>query len=268
MKKKILITGATDGIGLATAKMLAAQGHHLLIHGRNAQKLSDVKQLLSEISSADKVETYLADFSNLAEVRHLATSINQQHSQLDALINNAGVFKTSNTLTADGLDVRFMVNTIAPYLLAQSLLQVLGNSGRVINLSSAAQAPVSIQAMLGEESLSDMEAYAQSKLAITMWTKTVAEQLSDSGLFIVALNPGSLLASKMVKEGFGVAGSDLSIGAEILSKMVLDDDVLSHSGDYFDNDAGRFSSPHPAGLDKLKSEQIIEAIETVIARKV
>ena len=133
------------------------------------------------------------------------------------LINNAGIFKTPEPITQDGLDVRFAVNTIAPYLLTQKLLPLLGASGRVINLSSAAQSPVDPEALAGRVRLSDdLTTYAQSKLALTMWSRSMALSLKDEGPVIIAVNPGSLLGTKMVKEGFGMAGNDIRIGADIL----------------------------------------------------
>lgn len=268
MAKTILITGATDGIGLETAKLLASDGHNLLIHGRNSEKLCSVKNLLAAIPNVGSIESYLADISDFVDVKKLVAEIKHNHEHLDVLINNAGVFKTSHTLTADGLDVRFVVNTISPYILTQELLPLLGNSGRVINLSSAAQAPVNIQALLGKVKLSDMEAYAQSKLAITMWSKVLADKIDGKGPTVIAVNPGSLLASKMVKEGFGVAGNDLSIGAKILKRMALEDGVSEHSGQYFDNDSGQFSTPHPDGLNEIKSKEIVQLIETLISEKI
>jgi NAD(P)-dependent dehydrogenase (short-subunit alcohol dehydrogenase family) len=110
-----------------------------------------------------------------------------------------------------------------------------------------------------------MEAYAQSKLALTIWSRELAKQLPD-GLVVVAVNPGSLLASKMVKEGFGVAGNDLSIGADILDRAALSDEFASASGKYFDNDAGRFAEPHADALDPQKSEKLMDVIEDVLAR--
>ena len=264
MKKTILITGATDGIGLETAKLLASNGHNLLIHGRNFDKLNAVKNLLSAIPNAGSVKGYLADFSVLSGVRDLASTIKHEHKSLDVLINNAGVFKTNNSLTVDGLDVRFVVNTISPYVLTQALLPLLGSSGRIINLSSAAQASVDINALLGKVKLSDMEAYAQSKLAITMWSKTLSEKIRGRGPTIIAVNPGSLLASKMVKEGFGVEGHDLSVGAQILQHMSLEQGISEHSGEYFDNDSGQFAKPHSDSENPMKLSELIEAIESVI----
>ena len=140
----------------------------------------------------------------------------EKHGELDVLINNAGVFRTSETRTLDGLDLRFAVNTIAPYLLTKRLLPLFGPSARVINLSSAAQSPVDPKALAGQGRLPDMETYAQSKLALTMWSRSMALSLGDHGPVIFAVNPGSMLGTKMVKQGFGVAGNDIRKGADIL----------------------------------------------------
>ncbi|MDX1541317.1 MAG: SDR family NAD(P)-dependent oxidoreductase [Geminicoccaceae bacterium] len=260
MQKSILITGSTDGIGLETAKMLVSAGHTVLLHGRNPSKLEEAEKTLAELTDGARLERYLADLSRLDDVEALARAVAEKHSSLDVLINNAGVYKTAAPVTADGLDVRFVVNTIAPYLLTHRLLPLLGTSGRVVNLSSAAQAPVDPEALAGRVKLADMPAYAQSKLAITMWSRVMAETLED-GPAIIAVNPGSLLGSKMVKEGFGVAGGDIRIGAEILTRAALSDEFAAASGRYFDNDKGEFASPHPDALDRRKSEEILGVID-------
>lgn len=263
--KTILITGATDGIGLATATMLVSQGHHVLLHGRNADKLKTTQDMLSTLDNAGDTECYLADLSTLSAVERLAEDIKNKHTHIDVLINNAGIYKSVNAITKDKLDIRFAVNTIAPYLLTQKLLPILNSRSRVISLSSAAQSPVSLNALQGKVGVSDMEAYAQSKLALTMWSSDMAQSLKDKGPIMIAVNPGSLLASKMVKEGFGISGNDLSIGATILTSAALDDQFLTASGNYFDNDIGQFSSPHPDGLDLNKIKDVVTSIKSVIA---
>lgn len=264
MTKTILITGATDGIGLETAKVLVGSGHKVLIHGRSDAKLADTEGTLAQISDAGEIETYRADLSGVSEVEALASEVAGKHSNLDVLINNAGVFKTPHPYTDDGLDVRFVVNTIAPYLLTKRLLPLLSVNGRVVNLSSAAQSPVDLDALAGKVRLNDSQAYAQSKLAITMWSSQLAASLGKEGPAIIAVNPASLLASKMVKEAYGIAGSDLGVGADILVRAALSDEFADASGLYFDNDQGRFSSPHPDALDARKNEQLVEAIEAVL----
>ena len=257
MRKTILVTGATDGIGLTTAKRLAAQGHLVLLHGRNPDKLAAAAQAVGGTT-----ETYLADLTRLDTVVSLAEQIKSRHDRLDVLINNAGVFKLPDPVTPDGFDARFRVNTLAPYVLTRHLLAIIPKSGRVVNLSSAAQARVDLAAFAGKRSLSDMDAYAQSKLAITIWSRDLAQDLPE-GPAIIAVNPGSLLASKMVKEGFGVAGNDLSIGAEILSRAALDDAFATASGQYFDNDSRRFADPDPAALDLRHSNAVMQEIHRI-----
>lgn len=265
MAKSILVTGSTDGIGLETAKMLVSEGHHVLLHGRNPQKLQDAEAMLSALPGDGRVTSYVADLSHMADVEALAKAVADGTDRLDVLINNAGIYKTPDPITPEGLDVRFVVNTLAPYLLTRRLLPLIRPGGRVINLSSAAQAPVSPKALAGEARLSDMDAYAQSKLALTMWTRTMALELGGDGPVIVAVNPGSLLGSKMVKEGFGVAGSDIAIGAEILMRAALSDDFAGATGEYFDNDSGRFAPPHPDALDAEKSGEIAGIIQAILA---
>ena len=269
MQKVILITGATDGIGLATAKKLVEQGHRILIHGRNKEKLDRVEKELIELSEDAQVEPYLADLSSLSDAEALAKSVVEKHSKLDVLINNAGVLKTPQPTTQDGLDVRFVVNTFSPYLLTKKLLPVLGTEGRVVNLSSAAQSPVNQDAMLGKVKIvDDLNVYAQSKLAITMWSHALANTLKDNGPVFIALNPGSLLATKMVKEGFGMAGHDIGIGADVLVRAALSDEFADASGQYFDNDAGGFASPHHDADNLEKSTALVQIIEKILSEKV
>ncbi|MEM6498845.1 MAG: SDR family NAD(P)-dependent oxidoreductase [Pseudomonadota bacterium] len=266
MSKTILITGSTDGIGLETAKMLSEQGHTVLLHGRNSAKLESAETTLAAVlPSSDGISSYQADLSRMQGVEKLATEVASGHTKLDVLINNAGVYMTPHSTTVDGLDVRFVVNTFAPYFLTERLLPLLGSAGRVINLSSAAQATVDLSAMAGQRRIDDMTAYAQSKLALTMWSQEMGLKHKDTGPVFIAVNPGSLLASKMVKEGFGVDGSDLRIGADILCRAALADEFADKSGQYFDNDIGKFSAPHSDALDATKSARVVEAIKEIVS---
>ncbi len=252
MTKTILITGSTDGIGLLTAKTLAAEGHEIILHGRSQAKLE-----AAAVEVRGTVTAYQADLSSLEATAELAKNILDNHARLDVLINNAGVYKTPDPILQNGQDVRFVVNTLAPYALTKALLPIIPSDGRIINLSSAAQAPVDLSALKGEARLDHMPAYAQSKLAITVWSQELAKAHPD-GPVIVAVNPGSLLASKMVKEGFGVAGSDLGIGSGILCRLALDDEFASASGKYWDNDNGGFAPVHSGDATALMNT--IEAL--------
>lgn len=266
MSKKILITGATDGIGLEAAKMFAALGHQILLHGRSVEKIAAAEKTLTELNNGSVIHCYQADLSSPQETKHLVEQIKKDHQTLDVLINNAGVFKTPQTVTPEGLDTRLLVNTIAPYYLTLELLPLLGRSGRVVNLSSAAQAAVNTEVVLGKIRIDDMEAYAQSKLAIRLWTQYLARTLNEESPKFLALNPGSLLASKMVKEGFGVKGHDIGIGAKAILRMALEEDAQHHNGEYFDNDIGEFAALPMEYSSPNTSSELVDAIEEVLRK--
>ncbi|WP_216093194.1 SDR family NAD(P)-dependent oxidoreductase [Planococcus maritimus] len=253
---KILITGATDGIGLATAKKLTQQGHHVLLHGRNTAKLKAVARELGD----DKTEQWVADFSKLAEVKELAEKIAAKHKHLDVLINNAGVFNATDTVTDDGLDIRFAVNTVAPYLLTKSLLSLMDESGRIINLSSVAQQPLDMEALMGQKRISDGQAYAQSKLGLTMWSIELAKHVTP---VVVAINPKSLLGTKMVKKAFGTEGHDLTIGADLLCRAALTEEFVDADGKYYDNDQEAFGEPHPDAKNAQKATELMKRMDTL-----
>ena len=263
MPKTMFITGATDGIGLEAAKNLLRQGHRVLISGRNPDKLENVAASLSSLGS---VESYLGDLSDLRSVKTLIQAIMRRHEKLDVLINNAGVLKVDDGSTAHGIDVRFVVNTLAPYMLTKGLLSLLGNQGRVINVSSAAQASVDLNALKGNrQHLETMAVYSQSKLALIMWSRGMIASLGVQAPTIVSVNPGSLLGTKMVQEGFGIAGKDIQIGAEILVHAAISDEFSKASGQYFDNDSGQFKHPHADAMSTQKTAEMVEAIEEIIA---
>ncbi len=266
MKKTILLTGATDGIGLATARMLVSEGQHVLLHGRNSEKLEKTEKELSELPGDGSVESFVADLSRMNDVEALANDVTKRYDTLDVLINNAGVYNAPDLITQEGLDLRFVVNTLAPYLLTKRLLPLLGVSGSVLNISSAAQSPVNPEALAGHVKLSNYEAYAQSKVALTIWSQNLAFSLKEKGPAICSVNPGSLLDTKLVKEAFGIEGKDVYVGAEILTRFALADDFRFASGRYFDNDKGRFVPPHRDALILVKSEKIMRVIEETLAK--
>ncbi len=264
MSKTILITGSSDGIGLGAALALLKDGHRVLFHGRSQEKLDGIK---AELGDGAEAEFYRADLSSFEDTAALARKVNAEHDAIDVLINNAGILKTSRSMTADGYDIRFMVNTIAPYLLTTRLLPVLNADARIVNLSSAAQAPVSLDALWGRAELDDMGAYSQSKLAITSWSKSLHRALRPDVPSIVSVNPGSLLATNMVHTGFGIEGNDPNIGIDILLRASLDESFAHIEGDYYDNDNQRFAPPQYAeAFDADQSAELRDNLEEIVAK--
>ena len=264
MKKNVLITGSTDGIGKLAAIKLALSGHNIYIHGRNKDKLQTVLAEIKLKSKNDNIIGFAADLSEMEAVKQLVEDINGKLSHIDVLINNAGVFKSSKAYSDDGIDMRFAVNYFAPYLLTNKLLPLLEQSSnaRVINLSSAAQSEISYDSITGKENAAVNSLYAQSKLALTMWSLFLARQRNH--LTVIAVNPGSLLNTNMVNEAFGQYWAPAEKGADVLYDLALADEHKYHSGEYYDNDAGRYSQAHPDTYDNNAVERLIEFTNNII----
>jgi len=263
--KTILITGATDGIGRLTANLLASKGHRVLIHGRNFEKLQSTNKEVGHQTKA-----YLADLSNLNDVDNLANIIAEEHDRLDVLINNAGVLSTSTSRSKSriGIDLRFVVNTISPFLLTTKLIPLMNSRSRVINVSSAAQQAVNIKALHGAVEIDDdMSAYAQSKLALIQWTNGLSKLIGNQSPLMISVNPGSLLGTKMVKNHFHIEGKPVRIGAEVLYKLSTSNEFDGYSGVYYDNDLGGFGTPHPNALDDKSNQEIINSVQRILRNK-
>ena len=264
MKKTIIITGSTDGIGKLAAIQLAKDGHEIYIHGRNKQKLTNVISEIKSVSNNPNIKGFAADISTIAAVQQLAKEITSGVSKIDVLINNAGVYNSKISKSADGLDMRFAVNYFAPYLLTNELLPIIEKSknARIINLSSAAQAPVSLNALAGEAEITEQAAYAQSKLALTMWSFDLAKKNPNTQ--VIAVNPGSLLNTNMVKEAFGTHWSSADKGANILYDLAVSEQHQGVTGKYFDNDKGSYGSAHVDAYDVMKINNLAEKTAAIL----
>jgi NAD(P)-dependent dehydrogenase (short-subunit alcohol dehydrogenase family) len=205
--KTVLITGATSGIGEATASGLAALGASLAITGRD---LGGVEAVAAEIRSATgnrEVRGFAADLSLQAEVRRLAAEVLGAYPRLDVLINNVGGSWATRHVTADGLEHTFAVNHLAAFLLTNLLLDRLKASApaRIVTVASAAQATgtIDFEDLQGERGYSERKAYPQSKLASVMFTYELARRLEGSGVTATVLHPG------VVNTAFGAADPGL-----------------------------------------------------------
>jgi NAD(P)-dependent dehydrogenase (short-subunit alcohol dehydrogenase family) len=191
--KQILITGGTNGIGMAAARQLACMGARVTISGRNAEKCSRVASELSN-ESGNKVDFITADLSTLAGIRFLAEEYKSKNDSLDVLVNNAGAYFVRRWLTADGYEMTFALNHLSYFLLTNLLLDMLKASApsRVINVSSDAHqgGRLNMQNLQGQWLFVGFQAYARSKLANLLFTYELARRLNGCKVTVNALHPG------------------------------------------------------------------------------
>jgi NAD(P)-dependent dehydrogenase (short-subunit alcohol dehydrogenase family) len=240
----ILVTGATDGLGKQVARDLAAQGATVLLHGRSREKGEATLQEIRDATGNQKLMYYNADFSSLDAVRGLAEQIQADQDRLDVLINNAGIGAGSRPArretSADGYELRFAVNYLAPFLLTYRLLPLLRRSAptRIVNVASVGQQPIDFDDVMLEDGYDGLRAYRQSKLAQVMFTFDLAEELSESGITVNSLHPASLMNTKMVLETdyFGGPMSTVEEGAHAVEYLATSPELDAVTGEYFNGE--------------------------------
>lgn len=231
----ILITGSTDGIGKQAAIQLARQGATVLLHGRNERKGKQIAQEIKDKTGNQKIDFFQADLASLQQVRQLAEAIKNRYDKLHVLINNAGVFETTLRKSADGFEMTFAVNHLAPFLLTCLLIDLLHRSApaRIVNVSSMAHSrELDFQNLQGEKHYSGYTAYAYSKLANILFTFKLARLLDKNKITANCLHPG-VINTKLLHAGWGLGGASTEQGARILTYLASSPEVAGVTGKYF-----------------------------------
>jgi NAD(P)-dependent dehydrogenase (short-subunit alcohol dehydrogenase family) len=217
----ILITGATDGLGRALATRLAAEGHDLLLHGRDRVRLEATADAVG-----GKPRTLIADLADLAQVAALAASVLGATDRLDVLVSNAGIGSgepdgRTRRESANGYELRFAVNYLAGFLLTEELLPLLRSTGdaRVVNVASLGQAPLDFDDLMLTRGYSGGRAYGQSKLAQIMSGFELAARIPD--VFVNSLHPATYMPTKMVLQEIGRSVDDLATGVDAVHALVV-----------------------------------------------
>jgi NAD(P)-dependent dehydrogenase (short-subunit alcohol dehydrogenase family) len=231
----ILITGATDGIGKLTAIALAKKSMHLLIHGRNKEKLKKFIEEIKSETNNQNIDGFTADLSSMSEVRQLAKDVLSKETGIDVLINNAGAGFADKRYGKDGTELRLAVNYLAPFLLTHLLLPALKEAApsRIVNVSSAGQSPIKFEDIMLERNFDGVTAYCQSKLALIMFTFDLAEELTEYPVTVNALHPGTYLDTNMVREAGIRPHGTAESGAEAELYLALSPEVKDITGKYF-----------------------------------
>lgn len=232
--KTVLVTGATGGIGFLAAQALLRAGARVVLHGRNEEKLAESA---ARLRPEGVITAQLAaDLASLSQVAGLAERVAREVPALDVLVNNAAVgFGADRSLretSRDGLELRFAVNYLAPFLLTERLLEAGLPRRAVINVASIGQEPLDHSDLQSEQRYEGTTAYRRSKLALIMWSLDLAAR--HPGHVVHALHPGTLLDTNMVRVAGMAARGPASRGAEVILGVVERALSEPQSGLYFD----------------------------------
>ncbi len=237
-RQTILVTGASDGIGKQTALELARLGCRVILHGRTLARVQQAQAEIARAVPGASVETISADFAELRQVRGMAEEVRERFANLNGLVNNAGVFLRERRLSADGFELHFAVNHLAPFLLTNLLLQPLRANApaRIVTVSSTLHQSGRIEwdNLQGERSFSGGKAYSNSKLANVLFTVELAEKLRGSRVTANALHPGTV-DTKLLRGVYpGMNGISVAQGAETSVWLACAPAMTGVTGQYFE----------------------------------
>lgn len=266
--KLCVITGATSGVGYEAMLALAAGGANIAIVARNEQKAIAVKEQV-ENKFHVFVDYFIAEFSDLAQVRKVATKILEKYSRIDILINSAGIHSTKKTYTKDGIETVFCVNHLASFLLTQMLLKRIMESApaRILQINSEGHrfSGINIEDLNWNRRLyTGLRGYGAAKTAQLLTTWQFAEELEGSGVTINAVHPGAVKTS--IGENNGKLYrwflhnitwrfvKDPQIAGEAIYYLAAAPEVAKTSGRFFNLTIEERPAKH--ALDAIKQKQI------------
>jgi NAD(P)-dependent dehydrogenase (short-subunit alcohol dehydrogenase family) len=265
--KTVLISGATSGIGLVTARELARRGAHVTIVSRSAEKCAQAAEEIKAETNNPNVEFITADLSAKDDVHRAAYEFKKQHPRLDVLVNNAGGFFMSRQVSRDGIEMTFALNHLNYFLLTHLLLDVLKASApaRIINVSSDAhrRAKVRFEDIQYQKNYSGFTAYSQSKLCNILFTYELAQRLEGTGVTVNALHPGFVASEFGKNNGFlmrlimrliSPVARSINDGASTSIYLASSREVEGVSGKYFVDTREVVSDP--ASYDKQAAEKL------------
>ena len=263
--KVCLVTGATDGIGKVSARVLAELGAKVIIVGRNPEKSAIVLAELRSISGNENIDLLMADLAIMQEVRDLAEQVISRYDRIDVLLNNAGGYFTKHEITSDGLEMTFALNHMSYFLLTNKLMELLKYSApaRIVNVSSDAHYGVDIEFenLNGEQEYKAWKAYQKSKLANVLFTYELLKKVPGN-ITVNCLHPG-FVATNFGHNNGGFFGPVLKIaqrisaidpeeGAKTSIFLCSAPEVKGFSGKYFYKCQPKTSSRESRNMDTGK----------------
>jgi NAD(P)-dependent dehydrogenase (short-subunit alcohol dehydrogenase family) len=272
-----VVTGATRGIGRATAEALAKMGATVVLHGRDAAAVGAVSRKIANSTGNANVSGVVADFASLADVRRLANEIAARHEHIDVLVNNAGTAVNRRRSTTDGFEWQFGVNHLAPFLLTNLLLERLSVSApaRVVTVASRAhkRGVIDFDDLHWERRNYDgLQVYSATKLANILFTRELARRLAGTDATANCLHPGVVATHIFSHMGlfgkvFGALSKPLLLppekGAETTVYLATSPEVATVSGKYFDK--CKAVEPAPTASDDAVARRLWDVSENLTA---
>lgn len=278
-----MVTGATSGMGEATARALAQMGATVILVGRDPQRGAATLDRIATAAPNAQVEFMLADLSEQAQIRQLAQEFKRKYSRLDVLVNNAGALFAKRQESADGIEMTFALNHLGYFLLTNLLLDTLKASAqahtcaRVINISSFGhqKTQINFDDLQAQKRYDGLLVYRQSKLANLLFTYELARRLEGTGVTVNAVNPG-LVATRFSMNNFGFIGDSLTNlfvrlyslitldaeqGAQTAIYLATSPEVEAVTGKYFVNKKAAPSSP--ASYDREAAKRLWQSSEAM-----
>ena len=242
--KSVLITGATAGIGLATAKLMAQGGAHLVLACRDMEKAGRVKQILVAQTPSSNIRLYRLDLASFSSIRSCASQILSDDTAIHALINNAGTLPLQYGQTEDGFETQIGVNFLGHFLFTNLLLDHLKRSApaSIVHLSSVVHHRGTIDFGSFRECQRNYQwgvAYAQSKLANVLFSVELARRLEGAGVTSNAIHPGIVSTQiarfmpKLIRPGLSLVGKSAESAALAIIRLVFNPDLAGVTGQYF-----------------------------------
>jgi len=264
--KTCMITGATSGLGRATAIELARLGAHTFLVCRSPERGADLVRDIERVAPQARVELMLADLSIQSQIRDVANSFLGKGVPLHALVNNAGVFNMKRELTADGIETVFAVNHLAYFMLTLMLLDRIKQSApaRIVNVASDLhkRASIDFDDLGGEKSFGGISSYGQSKLANILFTYELSRRLAGTGVTVNCVHPGGVATNLANSNGFIVRNAWKAValfmkspedGASTQIYLASSPEVEGVTGKYF--------------IDCHEARSSVESYDANIARK-
>ena len=242
--KTAIVTGANSGMGMATVRALSDMGAKVIMLCRSEKRGTEALEKLSSEKYRD-LELILCDLGNYDSIRAFANIVRRGYDHIDILVNNAGFISLDRQETGEGLERQFGINHIGHFLLTMSLLDLMGEGGRIVNVASGAHktGKIHFDDINLTKGFNVIKAYSQSKLANVLFTRELARRVKDRGIMVNCCHPGAVATNIGIDRdtGFGKTVTRLlkpffqtpEQGARTAIFLASDDSVSEVTGEYF-----------------------------------